>query len=140
MSEYITLKGFEGGGLVIALPPELYWVNEFSWSPTKGKADRGLTGKLVFLQSIATGGRPITIGAPSNMNWVSRRVVSQIYALLSSGEALSLTIPTASGTLVFKVCFDTTQDSPVEATPVREYDAPNPDDDFHVTLHFIEVL
>lgn len=134
----ITLKNLRTGELE-ALPPELYWVDEFDWTAVKGNHKRSCTGSLMVLQSIANGGRPITIGAKSDMNWTPRHTVEKLQSW-ASVVGMEIEVQMAYNDVVkkHKVVFDTTG-KPIEATPVCEYEAPSPKDDFHLTVKLIEV-
>lgn len=140
MTESITVKRFEGSGTVLELPPELFWSNEFAWVDVKASHSRGITGSFISVQSIAKKGAPIILSAPDDMNWASRKLVEDLRLLANvPNTKLLLNIPRKSGNIQKKVMFDYTQESPVTARPVRGYEAANPEDDFHLTLYFVEV-
>lgn len=140
MAEGITVKRFEGSGLVLELPSELYWSNEFAWSNVKASHERGITGSFIAVQSIAKKGVPIILSAPGDMDWASRNLVEALRELAELPDMkLLLTIPRKDGNIQKKVMFDYTQESPISAQPVRGYEAANPEDDFHLTLYFVEV-
>lgn len=134
----ITLKNLRTQELE-ELPPELYWVDEFDWTDVKGSHKRSCTGSLIVLQSIANGGRPITLGGKSDMNWAPRHMVEKLRGWASViGTKLEVTLTYNGDTTTLKAMFDTTAKC-VEATPVNEYESPKPTDDFHLTLRLIEV-
>lgn len=134
----ITLKNLKTQEIQ-ELPPELYWVDEFDWVGVKGNHKRSCTGSLLVLQSIARGGRPFTIGAKSDMDWTPRHVVEKLFSWANTvGLKVEIALNTDGDEHTYVVMFDTSA-KPIEAKPVREYNAPSPTDDFHLTIHFIEV-
>lgn len=134
----ISLKNTNTGE-VEDLPPELYWTDEFDWVSVKGNHKRSCNGSLLVMQSIARGGRPITIGAKSDMDWVPRHTVEKLRNWASViGTQLEVTLAYNGDTTTLTAMFDTTAKC-VEATPVNEYESPKPTDDFHLTLRLIEV-
>lgn len=122
------------------LPPELYWMDEFDWVSVKGAHKRGCTGSLIVLQSIAQGGRPITIGAKSDMDWTPRYIVEKLRDWSDRmGEVLEITLTYPESTKTMKAMFNTLE-KPVEATPLSEYASPKPTDDFHLKINLTEVV
>lgn len=135
----ITIKNL-GTGEEQALPPELYWIDEFDWVRVKGDHKRGCTGSLIITQSIARGGRPITIGAKSDMDWTPRYIVEKLRAWSDVvGTKVELSFYYNGETKLLKAMFNTTE-KPIEATPLSEYASPKPMDDFHLKLNFVEVM
>lgn len=126
-------------GTVIDLPPELFWQDEFDWCRVKSSHARGLTGSLIVAQSIAKGGRPMTLSVKDDMNWVKRSVVESLLDLANSASTkLEVTLSYPASTRTFTAIFNR-ESNPIEAKPVKEYESPNPDDDFRLTLHLLEI-
>ena len=134
----ISVKNLSTGE-VAELPPELYWLDEFDWIPVKGSHKRGCAGSLIVVQSIAQGGRPITIGAKSDMDWTPRHLVETLRnwsATLGTKVEVKITYP--SSETILTAMFNTVE-KPVEATPLSEYASPKPTDEFHLKINLIEV-
>lgn len=135
----ISIKNLKTGETQ-ELPPELFWMDEFDWVEVKGAHKRSCTGSLLVMQSIARGGRPITIGAKSDMDWTPRYIVEKLKNWVSTiGTTLEVTLTYPSDTKVLQAMFNTI-DKPIEATPLSEYASPKPTDDFHLKLNLIEVV
>ena len=126
-------------GTVVELPPELFWQDEFDWCNVKSTHARGLTGSLIVAQSVAKGGRPITITAKDDMNWVKRSIVESLMTLANTASTkLEVTLSYPASTRTLNAIFNR-QNNPIEAKPVKEYESPDPEDDFHLTLHLLEI-
>lgn len=135
----ITLKN-QKTGEVVALPPELYWRDEFSWSKVKSATKYGLTGALLVAQSVAHGGRPMTIGAEADMDWCPRHIVDTLFKWCETPSLkILMTITTTHTEIDYNVMFDS-KDQAIKAEPVRGYESADPKEDFHLELKFIEVL
>ncbi|MEG1728755.1 MAG: hypothetical protein RR280_04350 [Bacteroidaceae bacterium] len=135
----ISLKNLSTGE-VVTLPPELFWQDEFDWSNVKSTHGRGITGALHISQSIAKGGRPITLGAKTDMDWARRDLVERLYQWGNTPSLdLEATLSYNASVRVIKARFNHTL-KPVEASPVREYEAPDPADDFHLKLNLMEIV
>lgn len=135
----ISLKN-KDTNFLIDLPPELFWSDEFKWNKVKGTKARTITGALVVQTGVAVKGRPITLVAPNDMNWISR---AQLELLTDWSENPALVMELKLNyegvpTKTFDVSFDY-EENPIDAEPVSSYESPKPEDEFRVTLKFIEV-
>lgn len=134
----ITLKNLNTS-VSIGLPPELFWVDEFQWNKVKGVQRRTITGALEMQVGVAKGGRPITLSAPNDMCWIKRRQLELLYDWANMPQVpFQLEIAYEGQPIkIFNVTFDVS-DEPITASPVKEYESPNPEDDFTVTLKFLQ--
>ena len=66
-------------GETLNLPNDLFWEDEFSWSPTVSEHSYALDGTLIVEQATKRAGRPISLLAPPNMAWVSRATLEKLY-------------------------------------------------------------
>jgi len=102
------------GGLT--LPGDLFWSDEFQWSPVRRSADYSLTGALIVQESTRLAGRPITLEAqngPLGYVWLERAVVVNLQTLAdTAGWSGPLTL--ADGR-AFSVAF---RDEGLTAEPV----------------------
>lgn len=127
-------------GFKAELPPELFWSDEFKWGKVKSTKAYSVTGSLLIQTGVAKAGRPITLTSPNDMNWVKRSLLESLYEWANTPN-LKMELTLDYGTVsqrVITVMFDTSVES-VEAEPVSKYESPKPDDDFNVTLKFLEL-
>lgn len=136
----ISLKLLETGE-VIQLPPELFWQDEFSWCDIKSDQQRGLTGSLIVESSKAKGGRPITLAAEDDMNWATRIVVERLMSWANTSLSkieVTMVYPNVADKVLTAI-FDR-KDTPITAVPIKKYESPQPDDEFHLTVKLLEVV
>jgi molybdopterin-guanine dinucleotide biosynthesis protein A len=119
----------------IALPDDLIWTDEFSWSPTQQQAQYTLTGALVIETGIKQAGRPITLVGGVNAAWVTRATVKSLYAKLDDPGPFTLTLHDGS---THSVVFRHDQ-TPIEAAPIIDYNNPDDGDLYSLTLRFIKL-
>lgn len=126
-------------GAVILLDDELYPTDEHNWSPVVSTSSYSLTGALIIQQGVRQAGRPFTLQSQSDMGFLTRQTVNQLRAECAKVEtAFWLDYIADSSVKRVKVMFDHGK-NPIEASPVKGFISPRPDDDFLVTLRFIEV-
>ncbi len=120
----------------IALPPNLYWADEYDWSPVQQQAEYTLTGALILEEATRQAGRPITLTTPEGGDWTDRATVDSLRAKLTANTTMTLTLHDGRS---FPVRWRH-DDTPLEAKPVLEGLA-NPDAAalYHLTLRLIEV-
>lgn len=122
--------------LTIALPNELFWSDEFTWCPVSANHTRLLQGGFLVEESLATGGRSITLEGASDMAWVTRSTVASLIALRNQiGRTFTLTMKDAR---IFIVKFDQTVVS-VEANPVLSWKQTSDTDWYQIKLRLVEV-
>ena len=59
-------------GVVLALPPDLVWADELTWSAVSQSTERSITGALLVDAMARSGGRPITLAGDGNSAWIVR--------------------------------------------------------------------
>lgn len=135
----ITLENLNTG-LKVELPPELFWTDEFQWNKVKGTQRRTITGALEMQVGVAKGGRPITLTAPNDMCWIKRSLLELLYDWANMPNvAFELVLAYDNvQPKTLRVAFDVSEE-PVMASPVNEYESPRPDDEFIVTLKFLQI-
>lgn len=122
---------------VIELPENLYWSNYGEFNPIATDAQRSLQGTMIYQDFVPVGGEPVTISAPSDMDWAKRSIVNQLREWAKI-PGLQLIAEISGGvTATLSVRFDYTKTPCIEANPVRGYDFPDPEDDFHLAIHLI---
>ena len=122
------------------MSPDLFWSDEFEWSPVSQSIQRSLTGALLVDHAVRTAGRPITLQpADDSSGWMSGAVLRQ----LKDWEANpSLTLTLNLRGVSRQVIFLRDGAKPVEARPVVYVADPQPGElgDFYlVTVRFLEV-
>lgn len=88
------------GAVVLALPDDLVWTDEFLWSSVSQSTERSVTGALLVDAMQRNGGRPITLEGGGDRAWISRadlRVLSgwaglagQVFTLSLRGESFDV--------------------------------------------------
>jgi hypothetical protein len=130
--------------LTLPLPNDLLWTDEHTWTAAIAKTDYLLTGSLLMESALRQKGRPITLKAQTDMAWVSRGLVDQLYEW-----ANTLTV---NGPLRMRLTFDenTTRmrsfvvvfrlaDGAIEAEPVLGLPHRSSADWYRVTIRLTEV-
>lgn len=94
MSDYHTLG-------VVQIPRGLVWSDEFSWNPIETVAERSITGDNIIDVGEKTGGRPITLQGSESAGWLTRSVLTAIYAMANAldaeGDPVVYTLTLADG-------------------------------------------
>jgi hypothetical protein len=124
----------------LALPNDLLWMDELSWSPVVATNSYTLTGSLIIEQGVRQAGRPITLQADTDMAWVTRATVETLRAWSSIPDRkFRLVLEYPTDVRQFLVVFRHDSD-PVQASPVKGFPEHRADDWFHVSLKFLEVV
>lgn len=124
---------------IIELDDELYPTDEHNWSPVVASSEYTLTGAYSTQQGTRLAGRPFTLQSQDDMGFLTRATVKLLRdecAKVNTKFWLDY-IGDDSVTRV-KVMFNHSQ-IPIEATPLKGFISPKPDDLFLVTLRFVEV-
>lgn len=128
------------GTNVCTLSPDLFWSDEFEWSPVSQSIQRSLTGALLVDHAVRTAGRPITLQpADDSSGWMSGAVLRQLKAW-EANPSLRLTLNLRG--VSRQVIFLRDGAKPVEARPVVYVADPQPGElgDFYlITVRFLEV-
>jgi len=125
-------------GISVELSPDdgWRWIDEFDWLPVTQNLTRSLTGAAIVQVSTITGARPITLSAGKNgQSWLTASQVEQlaVWACIP-GKQLNLSLRGATRSVLFRH-----QDKPAFiADPVIDFADYEPDDNFAVTLKFME--
>ena len=128
------------GGVVITLDPDLYWADEFEWSPVEQSIARSITGSTIIDLALKTGGRPITLQPWDDVSaWMPGATVRQLKTW-EADPLLQLTLVIRGST--HQVIFRRESGQPIAARPVAFVADPVEGgfgDWYLVTLRFIEV-
>ena len=127
----------------ITLSDNFIWTDEHSWVAATATVSYLMTGALLVEGATRQAGRFITLEAASDVAWVRRSLLQQIYALASvQGQVMTLSMlnPSAPGTpRVFNVMFRH-QETPINADPVNELPSRTDDEWWHLkTIRLMEV-
>lgn len=127
-------------GLTVALDPDLYWLDEFDWSPVEQAVARSIGGALIIDLALKTGGRPITLKPYDDVSaWMPGATVRQLQTW-EADPLLQLTLVIRGST--HQVVFRRESGQPIAARPVAFVADPVEGgfgDWYLVTLRFIEV-
>jgi hypothetical protein len=131
----MILKNLSDGN-TLSLPDDLLWVDEHAWTPTVTSTSYLITGALLIQSATRQAGRPITLVAPSDMAWVTRAVVKQLYTWGSTpGQTFELLLQDGRR---FSVVFRH-GDGALEAEAVMGFSAFKDGEFYRVTLRLMEV-
>lgn len=130
----------EKDGVVIHLPPDLLWADEFAWSAVSQSTERSITGAYLVDVQTRTAGRPITLQGKENVAWLQRSEVQAIKAWTDlPGQIFTL----AHHGVFYDVMFDHGTDETskaLEIAPVVEFCDPVAGDYYcSLTLRFFTV-
>ena len=122
------------GTTTVELDPDLFWSDEFAWTPMTRTVTRGLDGSRIVQQGVAQYGRPITLGPIDESSaWMTRATLEQLQAWSYSGVRLTLAMRGVSRVVAFRYT-----EMPIEARPVVHYNDTDPGDYYLATLRFTE--
>jgi len=127
------------GATVLPLDPDLFWVDEYQYSPVEQSVDTSLTGALILQVDGDEDrpGRPITLKPENEFSaWMVRDDLDQLNAWGAIPDAeFTLTLRGVARAVKFRH-----QEKPaIDATPVVQYSDTQPEDYYLVTLKFMEV-
>ena len=117
---------------------DLYWSDEFSWQPVEQTISRSVTGVLIVESATRTGGRPITLEPIDDQSaWMTFTNLNLIRSWAAvAGRVMALTIHGVT----YNVMFAHQETSAVTAKPVIFYNAQDGEDNYLVSLKFMEVV
>ena len=127
-------------GATLALPDDLLWSDEHTWSPVVSSVSYLITGALLVQSATRQAGRDITLVGAADMAWVTRSVVN----VLREWAALPLDAVTGRVELtlmdghMFTVAFRHA-DGAIEAEPVTGFPARNDNDFYRITLKLMQI-
>lgn len=122
----------------VTLSDGFLWSDEFDWNPIEQKQDRAVDGALIIQEGKMKSGRPVTLIADKNMAWVKRHIVSKLKDWSILQEKFELQFNYFHDKRTFNVVFNH-QDKAIEANPVLEHPTVSEDDEYNVTLRFLEI-
>lgn len=122
----------------VTLSDGFLWSDEFDWNPIEQKQDRAVDGALIIQEGKKKSGRPITLTADKNMAWVKRHIVGKLKDWSILQEKFELQFNYFHDKRTFNVVFNH-QDKAIEANPVLEHPTVSDDDEYNVTLRFLEI-
>lgn len=122
----------------VTLSDGFLWSDEFDWNPIEQKQDYAVDGAFIIQEGKKKSGRPITLTADKNMAWLKRHVVSKLKDWSVLQEKFELHFNYFHDKRTFNVVFNH-QDKAIEAKPVLEHPSVSDDDEYNVTLRFLEL-
>ena len=122
----------------VTLSDGFLWSDEFDWNPIEQKQDYAVDGALIIQEGKKKSGRPISLTADKNMAWLKRHVVSKLKDWSVLQEKFELQFNYFHDKRTFNVVFNH-QDKAIEAKPVLEHPSVSDDDEYNVTLRFLEL-
>jgi len=121
----------------IALRPDLYWSNEFSWSPITANEAISITGAAIIQRGKRIAGRRINLESGDDTAWVTRAQLDALVALRNTKPEL-VTLTFGDGR-TFNVIFNDVDGQSIEADALQPGKKPEPGDSFRIKLKFLEV-
>lgn len=122
----------------VTLSDGFLWSDEFDWNPIEQKQDYAVDGAFIIQEGKKKSGRPITLTADKNMAWLKRHIVSKLKDWSVLQEKFELQFNYFHDKRTFNVVFNH-QDKAIEAKPVLEHPSVSDDDEYNVTLRFLEL-
>jgi hypothetical protein len=123
---------------VIALPDDLEWTDENSWSPVVQTSTYTLTGALLVESSARQAGQPVTLQGTEECAWLARLSLLALTAWAAvPGRVMTLQLRGVDHSVMFDH-----ERGAIEATPVAHYSLDTiTDSDFYaaLALRFIKV-
>ncbi len=121
---------------MLTLPDDLLWSDEHVWTPATAAVSYLLTGALLIETATRQRGRPITLVSGSDMGWVQRQTIDQLYAWAAQpSRRLLLTLRDRRQ---FNVGFRH-HETAMEAEPVQGFVTGHPGDYYRLTLRLMEL-
>lgn len=122
--------------LVLTLPEQLAWPDEFTWQQVAQQAEYTTTGALVLDTWAKQAGRPITLAGSETRAWCERGVLLTLRAWASQpGVVFALT---GLRGIARQVVFNH-EAGALGAEPILDHDNPADDEPYVVTLRFLEL-
>jgi hypothetical protein len=115
----------------VVLPDDMFWSDEFSWTPVAQLMEYSVAGSMIIQESERQTGRTVTLKGDMDRCWVTREDIATLYSWANTTEKeMILTFP---DTTTHTVMFDMTAGSPIETVPLVE-GAEEDDDSFRRLL------
>lgn len=124
------------GATSIALHPDLYWSDEFTWNPVEQSTQYGTTGALIVQVAERQAGRPITLEPENERSaWCSRALMEQAKAWAAiPGQEMQLTLRGVTHTVIWRH-----GDNAISTRPIVHYNDTDPGDFYLATFRFLEI-
>ena len=122
--------------LVLELPTDLIWIDEFAFRQVEQQREYTSTGALIVDEWRKQTGRPITLEGDVTYAWCQRGTL-QTLNTWASQPGLRMTLSRMGAT--HPVAWDH-QAGAIEAAPIVAYSDPEPEDFYALTLKFVELL
>lgn len=124
------------GGDVVFLPTDLYWSDEFSWSPVEQEIAYSLTGALLIDTGTRLAGRHITLESlGEDSAWAPRATLEALAAWSAvAGREMVLNLRGTPRNVVFRH-----QDGAISAQPVVFYSDPDGADGHLASIRLMEI-
>lgn len=84
----------------LTLPQDLFWLDEFEWSPVSQAVEYSTSGNLLVDIAVRQAGRSITLGGEGNSAWITRqdlqalsswaKLPGQVFTLNLRGEEFNV--------------------------------------------------
>lgn len=125
------------GVTLLALDDDLFWNDEFAWSPVEQAIQRTLSGALIVSTAARVAGRPITLQPfDESSAWMAGAAIRQLCDWAAvPGQQLTLVLRGVT----YAVIFRHHDGSAVEATPIVPYSDPVNTDHYLATLRLMEI-
>ena len=118
----------------LTLPEDLYWQDEFDWSPVAQSITHTLTGSLIVEESASSDGREITLVSGDTFGWATHALVSQLKDKESQvNPVMTLSINGEAKTVIWR-----RDPIGVEVKPLIQMIDPDDHDFYLLTLRFTE--
>ena len=133
----ITLtKGTE----TITLPQDLFWQDEFEWSPVSQSVEYSTSGALLVDIAVRQAGRPITLSGESNSAGITRQDLQTLSAWEKlPGQVFILNLRGQSFEVIFDHGSDTQTKAIAQTALVRFSDIASTDFYCNLVLRFLEI-
>ena len=127
-------------GLIIYLSNNLFPIDEHNYSKIASNITYTLNGGMVIQQNEKKSGQPYTLKSTTNTGWLSLDTVNKLKLERDKLAAIFWLDYLGNGGIErVKVIFDTSKENPIDAVPVEDSVSPELDDNYMVTLKFIEI-
>lgn len=126
-------------GVTLALPQDLIWTDELTWSAVAQATERGIWGTLIVDAMARNGGRPITLVGDGNSAWITRSALLTLNAWAAlPGQRFTLQLQGQTFTVIFDHGAED-ESRAMAMSAVVDYSDPQAVDYYcSLTLRFIE--
>ena len=122
------------GALVVSLPDDLQWADEFNWTPIAEQRAFSLGGAVLVDKAQRLAGRPITLQGGDNFGWMAR---ADVLTLKDWADTMLATMTLLFRGSTYTVAFDHASNAPFVATPIVDFSDPDNTDKYWPLLRLI---